>query len=98
MHCQVETILKLPFLCFPLKSTFVVSLRLDGIPVLGYCYTGETRLVGGRSEREGRVEVCSSNSRWGTVCDNQWSPSHTRVVCRHFGYEESNSKLEVVCV
>ena len=61
------------------------------------CYAGETRLVGGQTEREGRVEVCSSDSRWGTVCDKQWTPSHTQVVCRHLGYEESGGKLETLC-
>ena len=39
---------------------------------------------------EGRVEVCTSYySRWGTVCNKQWSPSHTRVVCRQLGYSDT---------
>jgi hypothetical protein len=51
------------------------------------CITGDTRLVGGESEREGRVEVCSSG-RWGTVCDNTWRDNHTAVVCRFVGFSD----------
>ena len=57
------------------------------------CYTGQLRLVGGETEMEGRVEVCTSYSRWGTICDKQWAPSHTRVVCRNLGYDDSEGKF-----
>ena len=49
------------------------------------CTDGDTRLVNGQSEMEGRVEICSSR-RWGTVCDTQWTDNHTAVVCRHLGF------------
>ena len=51
------------------------------------CITGDLRLVGGDSEMEGRVEVCS-NRRWGTVCDSQWTINNTAVVCRYFGFSD----------
>ena len=64
--------------------------------MLDYCRTGDTRLVGGRTEREGRVEVCSSISgRWGTVCDKQWTSAHTAVVCRHLGYNGNNGETGI---
>ena len=46
---------------------------------------------------EGRVEVCTSYNRWGTVCNKQWTPSHTRVVCRYLGYNdlEGNSGFHI---
>ena len=50
------------------------------------------RLVGGSSAREGRVEVCVSN-RWGTVCDDSWSSTDARVVCRQMGFSTSGTKL-----
>ena len=36
------------------------------------CNYGDIRLVGGESEAEGRLEICSGH-RWGTVCDNEWT-------------------------
>ena len=38
---------------------------------------------------EGRVEMCTTYNSWGTVCNKQWTPSHTRVVCRNLGYSDS---------
>ena len=43
-------------------------------------------MVGGDSEREGRVEVCFSQ-RWGTVNGDGWSSVDTKVACRQLGYE-----------
>ena len=51
------------------------------------CSTGEIRLVGGESEKEGRLEVCN-NGRWGSVCGTQWTNRHTAVVCRYFGFSD----------
>ena len=51
------------------------------------CSNGDIRLVGGESEREGRVEVCN-NRRWGTVCGKQWTDNNTAVVCRYLGFSD----------
>ena len=52
------------------------------------CNDGDVRVVGGDSEREGRLEVCF-NQRWGTVNGDGWSSVDTQVACRQLGYETS---------
>ena len=58
---------------------------------------GDLRLVGGETELEGRVEVCTSRSRWGTVCNLQWTRAHTNVVCRQLGYSDSDGISTLIC-
>ncbi len=51
---------------------------------------GETRLVGGPTDREGRAEVCvgGTTSRWRTVCTgNQDLAVLARGVCLRIGIE-----------
>ena len=51
------------------------------------CEDGDIRLVNGKSDMEGRLELCH-NRRWGTVCDSQWTNKHTAVVCRYLGFSD----------
>ena len=54
------------------------------------CMDGEVQLVGGDSEREGRVEMCY-NGQWGTVCTNNgWDEMAANIVCSQFGYNKSS--------
>lgn len=58
--------------------------------VFSNCSDGDTRLVGGVAENEGRVEVCI-NRAWGSICYyryNDWDVRDTRVVCRQHGHQE----------
>ena len=62
------------------------------------CRHGETRLTGGRTEYEGRVEMCNSHSQWGTVCNQQWTDTHSKVVCSSLGHsdEEGTSFSSII--
>ena len=49
------------------------------------CSDGAVRLVGGRIEQEGRVEVCMEEM-WGSTCRSEFTVADLYVVCSHFGY------------
>ena len=51
----------------------------------GSCDDGDVQLVGGKTEREGRVEICY-NGVWGAVCADGWDEVNANVVCVQLGY------------
>ncbi len=51
---------------------------------------GVIRLVGGSTEYEGRVEVCSGRE-WGTICNRYWGQQDAVVVCRQLGYDTNGT-------
>ena len=48
------------------------------------CGVGNSRLVGGSTGNEGRVEVCVDGF-WATICDEDWGQREAMVVCRQAG-------------
>ena len=63
---------------------------LTSLHILGSCPTWDLRLTNGRTEFEGRVEVCW-NREWGTVCNNTWDNEDAKVVCNQLNYTETVS-------
>ena len=61
------------------------------IPEQG-CNESEVRLVDGRTEKDGQVELCL-NGFWDSVCDDNWDERDTRVVCRQLGYNGCKREL-----
>ncbi|XP_064397179.1 deleted in malignant brain tumors 1 protein-like isoform X3 [Halichondria panicea] len=55
------------------------------------CTNGTLRLVGGSTDREGRVEVCVGG-RWGTVCGDGWTDREAGLVCSRLGYPQEGAR------
>lgn len=53
------------------------------------------RLIGGRSDQEGRVEVMlpGSNGTWGLICGDGWSLLEGMVACRQLGMHYAQAAL-----
>lgn len=52
------------------------------------------RLVGGRNQVEGRVEVRIGNRGWGLVCGDGWGIMEASVICRQMGYGFAKRALQ----
>ena len=56
---------------------------------------GNLRLVGGSNYRTGRVEIfIEPSDTWGIVCDDSWSVSDARVVCRQLGFGNTGAGIQ----
>lgn len=55
------------------------------------CNNTAIRLVGGRNDMEGRVEVCFQR-QWGTVCNNSWNTKDAAVACRQLGLTSESKR------
>ncbi|XP_018336928.1 lysyl oxidase homolog 2B [Agrilus planipennis] len=52
---------------------------------------GAIKLVGGRDEFEGNLEILH-RGRWGSICDDEWDSLEASVVCKQLGYDEKHAK------
>ena len=59
------------------------------ISIIVNCENGEMRLMEGKDEWEGRLEVCY-NRRWGTVSGDEWTLTNSHVVCNALGYNTTS--------
>ncbi|KAL9694212.1 hypothetical protein quinque_013497 [Culex quinquefasciatus] len=46
---------------------------------------GAIKLVGGRGDFEGNIEIFH-DGRWGAICDDEWDSTEAEVVCRQLGF------------
>ena len=49
------------------------------------CRNGDLRLVDGKANGEGRVEICFSNT-YGSICADFWDEVEAQVVCGQLGF------------
>ena len=72
-----------------ISTVLIISMFLDKVIncllSVEICNNGDIRLAGSSITGRGRVEVCW-NETWGTVCDDYWSSTDARVVCRQLGF------------
>lgn len=55
--------------------------------------TGQIRLVGGTSELNGRIQICSFTRLWGGICDSGWDNRDALVACRQLGLLMNNEGI-----
>lgn len=56
------------------------------------CLEGTVRLVGGRDDSVGRLEVCR-HGMYGTICNTTWTMENTRVVCNQLGFSDQGREV-----
>ena len=61
------------------------------------CIIGHVRLIGGKDDREGRVEICS-NGVWGTIYSRGWGSRDATVACRQLGFYQPYSSTYLVLI
>ena len=59
------------------------------------CKEGEIRLVNGKTENEGTIEICFDDL-WGLISDSDWDNGDAEVVCRQLGYSSTSMSICMV--
>ncbi|XP_062512911.1 MAM and LDL-receptor class A domain-containing protein 1-like isoform X2 [Corticium candelabrum] len=79
---------------YPTTSTPTTAKRFVDpcYPPASSIADGSVRLADGDTPNEGRVEIYH-NRQWGTVCDDDWTSTNGRVVCKQLGYPNYRSRL-----
>ena len=80
------------FIIWLYVTKYFVIITVDSVG--SNCTYGDVRLVGGRNQYEGRVEVCVNN-QWGTICDNSWSTTDASTICKQLEYAYTSSTIKL---
>ncbi|CAH1115159.1 unnamed protein product [Psylliodes chrysocephalus] len=90
--------------CFVIVSTFIILVLCDETPeeikrqraflIRKHLkrlkkQEGGIKLVGGRGEFEGNVEILHEGT-WGAICDDEWDITEANIICKQLGYSETN--------
>ena len=77
----------------PSTTTTTTTTPPPKRPILGAAHTLEVRLAGGRTPREGRLEMSFDGGQWGVACGDGWGVREAIVACRHLGLDYAAAAL-----
>ena len=78
----------------PSTTTTTTTTPAPKVPIVSAAERMEVRLAGGRTEREGRVEMRFDEGRWGVACGDGWGVREAIVTCRQLGLGYVSQYLE----